>query len=346
MARTPSITQEQVNLAAAELVAAGKTPGVRGIRELLGVGSNQTIQAMLATWQKSQPTPASAEQAEVPPALLQALQIALGQAKQETAAEYQQALASAHAQRDRATQDALTQYTEFERQLKLAKELTEENIALRTTTLELQKQVEALSTADTARQAAEKEVSALRAQVVQLEARISEQAATAKATTQNHEQAVQDLIAKHEAALLAKAKRHEQAVQDLTAKHEAALLAQAERHEQALQTQKALAQEALSAERAEVKRLRDLNSTTEAALAGKTATVQAIEKQLTEMGEKLKHSESQRTTAEQRAATAEAQVTALSGFEKLAEGLQQRISALETQTQDKEQKAAQKPTKR
>lgn len=324
MARTPSITQEQVNLAAAELVAAGKTPGVRGIRDLLGVGSNQTIQAMLATWQKSQPTPASAEQAEVPPDLLQALQIALGQAKQETAAEYQQALASAHAQRDRATQDALTQYEEFERQLKLAKELTEENIALRTTTLELQKQVEALSTADTARQAAEKEVSALRAQVVQLEARISEQAATAKAATQNHEQAVQDLIAKHEAALLS----------------------QAERHEQALQTQKELAQETLSAERAEVKRLRDLNSTNEAALAGKTATVQALEKQLTEMREKLKQSESQRTTAEQRAAAAEAQVTALSGFEKLAEGLQQRISALETQTKDKEQKAAQRPIKR
>ena len=97
MARTAGITQEQVNLAAAELVAAGKTPGVRNVREALGTGSNQTIQAMLQHWQKAQPLPAAAdaEPVELPPELLQAMQAALGSAKAATAAEYQEAIASA-----------------------------------------------------------------------------------------------------------------------------------------------------------------------------------------------------------------------------------------------------------
>lgn len=203
MARTAGITQEQVNLAAAELVAAGKTPGVRNVREALGTGSNQTIQAMLQHWQKAQPLPAAAdaEPVELPPELLQAMQAALGSAKAATAAEYQEAIASAQAQRDRATQDALTQYSEYEQQLENAALLSREAMELRGKNGELQKQVDALRETDQQRQAAEKRAAAAEATVSALQAKLQEQEALAKAATEAHGKAIAELKAAHAEAL-------------------------------------------------------------------------------------------------------------------------------------------------
>lgn len=203
MARTPSITQEQVNLAAAELVAAGKTPGVRNVRELLGTGSNQTVQAMLQHWQKEQPSPVAADAApvELPAELLQALQAALGNAKSETATEYQAAIASALAQRDRATQDALAQYDEYEQQLENAALLSREAIELRGKNGELQKQVDALSKSDKLRQDAEKRAAAAEATIAALQAKLQEQEGLAKASTDAHGQQLQALKTAHAEAL-------------------------------------------------------------------------------------------------------------------------------------------------
>lgn len=203
MARTPSITQEQVNLAAAELVAAGKTPGVRNVRELLGTGSNQTVQAMLQHWQKAQPLPvaADAEPVELPAELVQALQAAIGGAKAETAAEYQEAIASALAQRDRATQDALTQYGDYEQQLENAALLSREAMELRGKNVELQKQVDSLSESDKLRQAAEQRAAAAEATITALQAKLQEQEALAKASTEAHGRELQALKAAHAEAL-------------------------------------------------------------------------------------------------------------------------------------------------
>lgn len=55
MARTPSITREQVTEIATKLASSGETPSVRKIRDVLGAGSNATIQAHLHAWQATQP---------------------------------------------------------------------------------------------------------------------------------------------------------------------------------------------------------------------------------------------------------------------------------------------------
>jgi len=55
MARTPSITAEQVAEAAETLLQRGETPSVRRVREMLGTGSNATVQALLHTWTAQQP---------------------------------------------------------------------------------------------------------------------------------------------------------------------------------------------------------------------------------------------------------------------------------------------------
>lgn len=202
MARTASITQEQVNLAAGELVAAGKTPGVRNVRELLGTGaSNQTIQTMLRAWQQAQPAPAVAEQAEVPAELLQALQVALGTAKAATAAEYQAAITSALSQRDRATEDALKQYGEYEQQLENAALLSREAMELRGQNGELQKQVDALRESDKQRQAAEQRAAGAEATIAALQAKLQEQEALAKAATEAHGRELQALKSAHAEAL-------------------------------------------------------------------------------------------------------------------------------------------------
>lgn len=234
MARTPSITQEQVNLAATELVAAGKTPGVRNVRELLGTGSNQTVQAMLQHWQKAQPLPTAddAEPVELPPELVQALQAALGSAKAATAAEYQEAIASAQAQRDRATQDALTQYDEYERQLENTALLSREAMELRGKNVELEKQVEGLRESDKQRQAAEQRAAAAEATIAALQAKLQEQAELAKAATEAHGRELQAMKSTH-ADTLAKLQAEgqlaaEKARQELAQSAQALAKAQAE----------------------------------------------------------------------------------------------------------------------
>lgn len=207
MARTAGITQEQVNLVAAELRSQGITPGVRNVREKLGTGSNQTIQAMLQNWQKAQPVPvatADMPPEALPPELVRALQAALASAKAGVAAEYQEAIASAHAQRDRATQDALTQYDEYERQLQLAADLNAENIALHTRCTELQKQVDVLNVRNREREAAEKRAAAAEAKLAMLEAlpaKVLELEQAAKATAAAHAEAINKLEAAHNAAI-------------------------------------------------------------------------------------------------------------------------------------------------
>ena len=55
MARTPTVTAEEVVEAAEKLLAAGETPSVRKVREILGTGSNVTIQTFLHNWQAKLP---------------------------------------------------------------------------------------------------------------------------------------------------------------------------------------------------------------------------------------------------------------------------------------------------
>jgi len=236
MARTPSITQEQVNLAAGELVAAGKTPGVRNVRELLGTGSNQTIQTMLQAWQQAQPAPVVAEQAEVPAELLQALQAALGTAKAATAAEYQAAITLALSQRDRANEDALKQYEEYERQVENAAVLSREAMELRGQNGELQKQVDGLRESDKQRQAAEQRAAGAEATIAALQAKLQEQAELAKAATEAHGRELQALKTAHAEALAklqADAQRaSEKAAAELAQSAQALAKAQAEGLEQ------------------------------------------------------------------------------------------------------------------
>ncbi len=231
MARTAGITQEQVNLAAAELAAAGKTPGVRNVRELLGTGSNQTVQAMLQHWQKSQPAPAvgvDGPAEALPPELVQVLQAAIGGAKSAVAAEYQEALSMAHAQRDRAAQDAHDQYAEFERQQALSGELSHENVKLAAKNGELQKQVDALSASDRQRQIAEKLVAAAEAKLLLLEplpAKVQELERAAKAAAEAHAKALNELKTAHTAELARVTEEHSRTRQAL--EQSAAALSQA-----------------------------------------------------------------------------------------------------------------------
>lgn len=51
MPRKPSITQEQVNIAANAIRAAGAKPTARAVRALLGSGSMDTVLGCLRIWQ-------------------------------------------------------------------------------------------------------------------------------------------------------------------------------------------------------------------------------------------------------------------------------------------------------
>jgi len=323
MARTPSITQEQVNLAAAELVAAGKTPGVRNVRELLGTGSNQTVQAMLQHWQKAQPLPQAtdAEPVELPPELLQALQVALGGAKAATAAEYQEAIASAHAQRDRATQDALTQYREYEQQLENAALLSREAMELRGKNGELQKQVDALSESDKLRQDAEKRAAAAEATVAALQAKLQEQEGLAKASAEAHGRELQALKTAH-AETLAKAQAQSQTAQEKAA----AELAQSA---QALTKAQAEGVELGKAVKAAESRISGLQGELAKAQAGQKATEEKAAAQALELSK------------------AEGRISVLQEQAAKVETLQQRVFKLEAQLPpDEPEKVATKPGKR
>lgn len=129
------------------------------------------------------------------------MQAAISGAKAAVAAEFQEAIASAHAQRDRATQDALTQYDEYERQLENAALLSREAMELRGKNGELEKQVEGLRESDKQRQAAEQRAAAAEATIAALQAKLQEQEALAKATTEAHGKAIAELKAAHAEAL-------------------------------------------------------------------------------------------------------------------------------------------------
>lgn len=323
MARTSSITQEQVNIAAAELVAAGKVPGVRNVRELLGTGSNQTVQTMLQHWQKGQPLPAAVEsdQVELPPALVQALQAALSSAKADTAAEFQEAIASAHAQRDRATQDALTQYREYEQQLENAALLSREAMELRGKNGELQKQVDALSESDKQRQAAEQRHAAAEATIAALQAKLQEQEAIAKASTEAHGRELQALKTAH-AETLAKAQAQAQTAQEKAAAE--------------------LAQSAQALTKAQAEGV-ELGKSLKAA-EGRISTLQG---ELAEAAKGKKAAEEKAGATALELSKAEGRISVLQEQAAKVETLQQRVFKLEAQLPPAEpEKAPQKGGKR
>lgn len=102
MARTATISQAQVNQAAAQLRAEGRTPSTRAIRELLGTGSNATVQAMLNKWQAEQPAVALPAVPAVSEGLATALAAELTRIQAETAAAHGQAVTDAIAARNEA----------------------------------------------------------------------------------------------------------------------------------------------------------------------------------------------------------------------------------------------------
>lgn len=203
MARTSTITLEQVAQIAQELQAQGITPGVRAVRERLGSGSNQTIQNLLMQWRSAQPAVAEAPIATaVAPTegFMQALGQELQRVQAATAATYEAAVAEAIAARDTASNDALATYTENER---LTSELEQRTSALH----ELQgrsaaqeAQLKALTQADAQRIAAERDAATLRAQL--------EMQAAALATAQKERESAEK---KAEAAMAERAKLTEQA---------------------------------------------------------------------------------------------------------------------------------------
>lgn len=323
MARTPSITQEQVNLAAAELVAAGKTPGVRNVRELLGTGSNQTVQAMLQHWQKAQPLPQAtdAEPVELPPELMQALQAAIGGAKADTAAEYQEAIASALAQRDRATQDALTQYDEYERQLENAALLSREAMELRGKNGELEKQVDALRETDQQRQAAEKRAAAAEATVSALQAKLQEQEGQAHAAKEAHGRELQAMKAAHAEAL-------------------AKLQAEGQRASEKASAELAQSAQALTKAQAEGVELGKAVKAAESRISG-------LQGELAEATKGKKAAEEKASATALELSKAEGRISVLQERAALVETLQQRVFKLEAQLPPAEpEKAPQKGGKR
>lgn len=115
MVRTANITQEQVNRAAAQLRAEGRAPSTRAIRELLGTGSNATVQAMLNRWQAEQPAVALPAVPAVSEGLATALAAELTRIQAETAAAHGQAVKDAIAARNEAMTETGRQIMETAR---------------------------------------------------------------------------------------------------------------------------------------------------------------------------------------------------------------------------------------
>lgn len=331
MARNAGITQEQVNLAAAELAAAGKTPGVRNVRELLGTGSNQTVQAMLQNWQKSQPAPQAADMPveALPGELVQVLQAALSNAKTSVAAEFQEAIALAHAQRDRAAQDALEQYAEFERQQTLSAELSRKGIELDAKNQELQKQVDALSDSDRKRQVAESRAAAAEAKVVLLEplptkVQALESAATTAADA--HAKALSDLKAAH-AAELAKAQAEAKASAEKAAAEHA-------------KTQQELATTAQALAKAQTQGVE-----TGAMLKAAEARISGLSTDLSEAQKGKKTAEDKAADAALELSNAQGRISVLQEQAAKVETLQERVFKLQAMLPPAEaEKTAQKPS--
>jgi len=184
MARTATVTLEQVTKAAEALSAEGKTPGVRNIRDLLGSGSNQTIMQLLVKWQAQQPAVALPEAVPTSAGFLDAVTAELTRVQTVTAAVHAKALQEALAARDASDQEALRQFDEVQRLESLLNEKYKEVAQAEGQLKELTKRLAELKDSEAARVQAEQraavaeaklEIQEPRAALVDsLQARISE----------------------------------------------------------------------------------------------------------------------------------------------------------------------------
>lgn len=307
MARTASITLEQVAKAAETLRAGGKTPGVRNVREVLGTGSNQTIQALLIEWQNQQPAVALPATLAASEGFMQAVASELARVQTLTTEAYEMGMAEAVAARDAAMVATQAQFDENEL---LRAQLAEQAKALYETqgkAAALEKQVQDMQELEAAKAFVEQRAAAAEAKVALLESRAKE---------------ADEL----RAAALATAKAHEKALQE-----------QAEVHAKALAARDAEALKLRDAGAAQGSELREKEKALHAALARGD--------ELAKQAAGMKESEAARAQAEQRAAVAEAKLSIQEPRAALVDGLQQRISELVAQLPKPEEKTAQKPHK-
>lgn len=183
MARTSSITYEQVAEAAAKLAANGETPSVRRLREALGTGSNATIQTHLHHWQDQQralPQPAIAASES----FTRALASELARVRTEALAETAEALEQANTARLAAEAEAARVADDNEALRARIRELEERTMQDAGRIQVLEQQRSELRDIDKARQAAEKQLAAAEATVKILEPRAAQvDALTAKVAT-------------------------------------------------------------------------------------------------------------------------------------------------------------------
>lgn len=302
MARTPSITLEQVAKAAEALRASGKTPGVRNVREALGTGSNQTIQSLLIEWQSQQPAVALPAALATSEGFMQAVANELARVQALTAEGYELGIAEAVAARDAAMAATQAQFDENEL---LHAKLAEQAKALHETqgkAAALEKQVEGMQELEAAKAFAEQRAAAAEAKVTLLEGRAKE---------------ADEL----RTSALATAKAHEKALQE-----------QAEAHARAVAARDAEAQKLRDASAAQANELREKDKALHAALARA--------EELAKQAASLKESEAARAQAEQRAAVAEAKLSIQEPRAALVDGLQARISELVAQLPKTDEKTA------
>jgi len=170
MARTPSITAEQVAEAAETLLQRGETPSVRRVREMLGTGSNATVQALLHTWTAQQPA-ADTPQVAMSEGLAQAVKAELERVNAAAKAEAAEALERSATARKTAEQEAARLQDELEAaQAQAAGYLTEKQHAEGRCS-ELSLQVEDLKRNAAGREDAERKLAAALAKLELLEPR-------------------------------------------------------------------------------------------------------------------------------------------------------------------------------
>ena len=90
MAR-PGITFDQVQAAADRLSSEGKTPTILGVREVIGSGSPNTIQPLLAKWRESRPV-ITTKKTELPDGILSAIAAEIDKAATAARAEIEERL--------------------------------------------------------------------------------------------------------------------------------------------------------------------------------------------------------------------------------------------------------------
>lgn len=170
MARAPSISREQVAEAAAKLAASGETPSVRKVRELLGAGSNATVQAHLHAWQSEQPAqPVKA--VDFSEGLAQALRGELAKAREAALAESAESVRRSREAQEAAEREAAALRDQLEEAEAQAAEYFKEKQHAEGRCAELLRQVETLSHAQAARESAERELAVAQAKLSILEPR-------------------------------------------------------------------------------------------------------------------------------------------------------------------------------